>query len=74
MALAEDSVAAAVARAMGAAVYEALEVQLLSQAKLVVDYTQCSLQKTFVNSHWLSGLGLTADCLTDTCKKLCEIT
>lgn len=74
MALAEDSVAAAVARAMGAAVYEALEVQLLSQAKLVVDYTQCSLQKTFVNSHWLSGLGLTADCLTDACKKLCEIT
>ena len=74
MALADDSVAAAVARAMGAAVYAAIEPQLLSQAKVVVDYNPSAWQRSQFAGCWLSGVGLTAADLTAVCQKMCQIT
>lgn len=74
MAVADDAVAARVARAMGAAVSEEIDLQLLAQASIVVAYGREDLRQQVASGHWLSGYGLTAEVLTDVCRNLCRVT
>lgn len=73
MAVADDAVAARVARAMGAAVSEEIDLQLLAQARIVVAYGREDLRRQAAGGCWLSGHGMTAEALTDACRDLCRI-